>query len=354
MSRSVQIHIISGKIGSGKTTLLQNWLPPGACGILSPKINGKRVFQNIESGEQMAMENAAGTLETGRYRFDATSFVWAQDVVLNAWLRKPEWLIIDEIGPLEIRKNQGFHELLVKIFSEQSSSDTKILIVVRDFMVQEFCEKYGLQHAVILPETYFRTGSLHPLTGVVLCGGESSRMKQDKALIRYDELPQWKKVCNLLQPFCDKVVVSVNEHQWHTWANEEEGTFITDHPQFAGNGPLTGLLTVATQKPGRGLFVIAIDYPMLKMENLISLFNERTETAEAVCFLNGERMEPLISIIEKEALHKLTEYHKTGGNSVNRFLQSIHTIKVPADSGDFLTNINSREEFLNFNTDFEH
>lgn len=354
MSSSAPIHIISGKTGSGKTTLLQNWLPPGACGILSPKINGKRVFQDIESGEQIPMENAAGTLETGRYRFDASSFAWAQNVVLNAWLREPEWLIIDEIGPLEIRKDLGFHQLLLKIFSKQPPSRTKMLMVVRDSMVHEFCDKYGLQHAIILPETYFRTGRFLTLTGVVLCGGESSRMTQDKALMQYGKLPQWKKVRNLLQPFCEETVVSVNEQQWHAWAKDEDGTFITDAEHFAGNGPLTGLLTVAEQKTDRGLFIIAIDYPMLKMENLITLFNARTETAEAVCFLNSERMEPLISIIEKDALRKLTEYHRAGGNSVNRFLQSIHTIKAPADSGDFLININSREEFLNFNTDFEH
>jgi molybdopterin-guanine dinucleotide biosynthesis protein A len=346
------IFILSGGTGSGKTTNLLRWAENSVTisGFVSLKIDGQRFFQNLKSGEIRPMENKNSTLKVGKYVFDEKTFSWAADELYRQFDSDTEWLIIDEIGPLEVRKQQGFHELLLKILHENGTLKPKLLFVVRDALVDEFLDHYRITSCKILPLNFFKNNRSVPLKGLVLCGGESTRMKRDKALLQYDHAIQWKKVREMLSLFCDEVVVSVNGDQHRTWVKDEEGIFVVDRPQFKDNGPLTGILSVMESDPETGYFVAAIDYPLLKTEHLIELFNARRKEHEAVCYVNNNRTEPLISIFEKKAVRKLQEYFAEGGNSVSRFLKGIKTDKIEARNADFLLNVNSREEFLNFNS----
>ena len=268
------LFIFSDKIGAGKTTLLKEWAEnePKITGFLSFKIEGKRYFENLETGEEKPMEVENSDLQIGKFFFNPEVFLWAEKELFKQYHSNVEWLIIDEIGPLEIRKNQGFHDLILKLSQANTESKPKIIFVVRDFMVAEFIEKYQFANAKILAKNYFTTKKIKPkLIGIALCGGESSRMKTDKALLKYGNVPQWKNVQQLLQPFCKKVVISINQKQWQDWAKYESDQFIIDESKYAEHGPLTGVLSVIEKFPQSALLIVGTDFPYLKIENLIHL-----------------------------------------------------------------------------------
>lgn len=342
------IFIFSNKIAAGKTTTLKNWSEnnPEITGFLSVKIEGKRFFENLETGEKKPMEVENSDLQIGKYSFDANVFYWAEKELLKQYQSNPEWLIIDEIGPLEIRKRQGFHELILNLTQQNSDSKPKIIFVVRDFMVQEFIEKYQFSNAKILSKNFFTPQSIKSdLIGIALCGGESTRMKTDKALLNYGNQPQWEIVRNLLQPFCKKVVISINQKQWNDWANKEKDHFVIDEPKFVDHGPLTGVLSVVEKFPESALLIVGADFPFLKVENLIYLNNQRSDLHEAVCFKKEGFLQPLISIIEKEAGKKLVEYYKNGHDSLRKFLTEIETKEIEITDELFLENVNTESEF---------
>ena len=73
------IYILSGPIRSGKTTQLLNWSAgrKDVYGILTPEIEGKKVFLNTFSREQFKMEASAedaATITIGRYIFCQSAF----------------------------------------------------------------------------------------------------------------------------------------------------------------------------------------------------------------------------------------------------------------------------------------
>lgn len=346
------IFIFSDEIGIGKTTTLKEWVKHnvGITGFLSPLINGERHFQNIETGDTQPMETKNEGLEIGKHNFNPEVFEWAEIEIYRQFQSDKKWLVIDEIGPLEIRKEKGFHQLLLNLFKEYSAEKPNLLFVVRDFMVEEFIEKYELKNVHILPKNFFKNQELKPLKGLVLCGGESKRMESDKALLKYSNEMQWKKISRMLKPFCDEVAFSVNDAQGKNWALKEEGIFIIDEERFKNNGPLTGLLSANEKFPNAGFFVVGIDYPYLETLHLVTLFNAREENFDAVCFEKNGFTEPLISIIEENAAAKLQYFFKNGGNSINQFLNQINTKKVRVSNTDFLTNINHKEDFLKFNS----
>ncbi|KIA88045.1 NTP transferase domain-containing protein [Kaistella jeonii] len=349
-----KIYIFSDKIGSGKTTLLKNWFEnnESISGFLSPKVDGKRYFENLETGEKLLLEVEHSSLQIGKYSFDPEVFSWAESELLKQLNFEKDWLIIDEIGPLEIRKNIGFHDLILKIVADQSSIETKIVFVVRDFMVEEFIEKYNFQNPKILAKSFFISSKRKPnLFGITLCGGESKRMKTDKALLNYGNNLQWKKVSELLYSFCEEVVISINEKQWKNWAEKGSGKFIIDDEKFENHGPLSGILSVIEKYPDQGLMIVGTDFPFLKMEHLIQLNNERSPVDEAVCFKKDGFLQPLVSIIEKEAIVKLKKFFEDGNDSLRKFLGEIKAKEIKVEEGNFLNNINTEEDYLKLRND---
>ena len=146
-----RIFLLSGPIHTGKTTRLTEWLKnkDGVDGILQPVIDGTRHIKHISSGEIRSLQipsdsNKKNILIIGNYKFDNDVFTWARTKLLLAYNKHPEWLIIDEVGKLEISGNglePAVSEIL-KDFNDRKSIN--LVFVVRDYLVPDFLTKYCL------------------------------------------------------------------------------------------------------------------------------------------------------------------------------------------------------------------
>lgn len=139
--------ILTGPINSGKTTRLMEWCKNrnDVYGILTPKINGKRVFVDVATGEQFEMEaksNEENVLSIGKYIFSVEAFDRAKTIMKNASVNKNAFLVIDEVGPLEL-KGEGFNAELNNLLSTKGD-DLQLILVVRDTLLQEVIDFYGI------------------------------------------------------------------------------------------------------------------------------------------------------------------------------------------------------------------
>lgn len=123
-----KVILLTGEIQSGKTTALLNWIKRGTetAGILTPVENGKRCFLSfpgIIRFEMEAAEDETDTLTVGRFRFSATNFERAINI-LKEQLQQPQWkyMLIDEIGPLELKSKSGFWPVITKILQGKHNS----------------------------------------------------------------------------------------------------------------------------------------------------------------------------------------------------------------------------------------
>ena len=144
--------ILTAPIQSGKTTALCEWLKnrKDIRGILTPVINGKRFFKNIRTGDQFQMEAddvEEETLLVGRFRFSRHHFNKAIDVIRESIPAKG-WLIIDEIGPLEL-KGEGFSEVLKEAMAERNDN---ILLVVREGLTGQVIAYFDIGDAIIIDD----------------------------------------------------------------------------------------------------------------------------------------------------------------------------------------------------------
>jgi nucleoside-triphosphatase THEP1/uncharacterized membrane protein (DUF485 family) len=143
------VYILTGPIQTGKTTSLINWSKQGneVYGILTPVVDGKRVFMNVSTKEQWPME-ANGNEETvavGKFVFSKSGFEKAISTIHEA-IKKDGWLIIDEIGPLELR-GEGFAEIVKEALIQKKN---KTILVVREGLAEQVINSFGITDFYIL------------------------------------------------------------------------------------------------------------------------------------------------------------------------------------------------------------
>lgn len=146
------IFILCGSVHSGKTTRLIKWLKDknNVQGIISPIIDGKRYLINIISSERRKLEidsfsSQENVIKVGKYIFDKSVFEWACKIILDAINTNPDWLIIDEVGPLELQ-SEGLAKVVNKVLSCQNILvGTNLVLVVRDSLMTDFLNHYNLK-----------------------------------------------------------------------------------------------------------------------------------------------------------------------------------------------------------------
>jgi nucleoside-triphosphatase THEP1 len=143
-----KIFIMSGAVHTGKTTRLMQWsmAQKNIDGIFQPLVDEKRFIYHIASRTLKMLQTGQekDVTEIGKYKFSNETFLWARKMLQEASLKEPDWLLIDEIGPLEL-KGLGLEPAITEILSRRESLKTNILCVVRDSVLEKFIDNYGLK-----------------------------------------------------------------------------------------------------------------------------------------------------------------------------------------------------------------
>lgn len=161
-----------------------------------------------------------------------------------------------------------------------------------------------------------------------MAGGESRRMGQPKGLLNYHGMSQVHYLFNMAQSMQLQAFVSCREEQRLLFADLP---VLTDHPDFAGHGPISGLLTAFRAFEGNWL-LLGCDYPNLNPEAIKSLLNANKDTCDVVCFKHPESgiAEPLIALYGHSAGNQLMDFFKNGNDSLSRFITKSNTYFMDA------------------------
>ena len=155
--------------------------------------------------------------------------------------------------------------------------------------------------------------------GVVLCGGASRRMGEDKARLELDGRTLLEHALRTLSSVCPAVVLAVGERDRY----EELGVpRVLDREP--GLGPLAGLesaLAHLFQAGGELLCVLACDMPRANAEVFRALLTRIEATGADLCLARTEDgMEPLLGVYRRTALDPIRRALTRGDLA----LRSIH------------------------------
>jgi len=181
------------------------------------------------------------------------------------------------------------------------------------------------------------------LTGVVFCGGKSSRMGSDKGLLQKGKVTWAELAFQKLQWLGIKVIISVNETQQETYGNIfSNNVLMVDKPTSVFNfeGPLKGLLSVHEQLPERDLFILACDMTDISIPLLFKLkdtFITNRLKYDYFTYINQGDYEPMCAIYCSRKLHEIYKDaldHLLPAFSMKYILSNGQTLGIPIDKSE--------------------
>jgi molybdopterin-guanine dinucleotide biosynthesis protein A len=183
------------------------------------------------------------------------------------------------------------------------------------------------------------------LYGLIVCGGDSSRMGADKGLLQYYDLPQRYHLYHMLQPYCTKVFISCNSLQ--AQSIEAGYEYLVDATPYENIGPMAALLTAWDVYPKVSLLVIGCDYPFLQSADIKQLIAARSAEAQAVSFYNtaASMYQPLLAIYEQPLSEKVVHQFCRGKNSLRHTLLEAHATRVIPQDESILNSVDTIKEY---------
>ncbi len=175
--------------------------------------------------------------------------------------------------------------------------------------------------------------------GLVLVGGQSTRMGQDKSNLDYFGKPQKIVAKQLLESNNLETFYSVQN------ASEYDDEI---HDKFLNLGPFGGICSAFQKDPNAAWFVLATDVPFVNDQIIKLLLNQRNpgKIATAIKGKGKDFPEPLITIYEPKAYPILLQYLAQGYSCPRKALINSEVEIVEVDD-DFIRNVNTPVDFTN-------
>lgn len=185
--------------------------------------------------------------------------------------------------------------------------------------------------------------SLPPLHGLVLTGGASMRMGEDKALLDAGGEPQLQVTLRLLQKHVQPCFVSLRAGQRSEPLRSGMRQIVDG---IDGIGPAAGLLAAHAAHPQAAWLVVACDLPLLDDAALEGLIHARDGRHAAIGYRSGhdDLPEPLCTLWEPAALECLEQQVRAGRNGLRDALLQVDLLLLPAPSDGVLDNANTPQE----------
>jgi nucleoside-triphosphatase THEP1 len=151
-----RIIVFTGPVQSGKTTFLRRLFEDrkDVAGFLCPDVNGLRCFFDLKSKELLEFEvpqagDGLSVIHIGKFAFRSDTFANAKRMISQASDISSSFFIIDEIGKLEL-KGLGLEPELNIMLHDRNPNITTLILVVRDYLLDDVINRYSLQNAVVI------------------------------------------------------------------------------------------------------------------------------------------------------------------------------------------------------------
>jgi len=138
-------------------------------------------------------------------------------------------------------------------------------------------------------------------TGIILAGGESSRMNFiDKGLIEISGKPCVFHVIEALKPTVDSIIIISNNTDYEQFGYDVYPDY------YLKKGPMGGIFSGLSRSTTETNLFVACDMPMLSSE-VFSKILKQSDSAEVIVPIINNRYQPLCAIYKKSILNKVNQ-----------------------------------------------
>jgi len=168
---------------------------------------------------------------------------------------------------------------------------------------------------------------------LILAGGKSSRMGQDKALVLYQGIPMLQRVYQVAAACSQQVYVLTPWRERYQHILPRNCQYLSEtHP---GEGAMLGLKQGLTEITNHWVLLLACDLPLLNVEiiqNWIAQLEQVPPSIMAVVPKQSDYWEPMCAFYRPQIRDNLANFLQKGDRSFQTWLNSIPVKPLPVDS----------------------
>jgi molybdenum cofactor guanylyltransferase len=184
--------------------------------------------------------------------------------------------------------------------------------------------------------------SKNSISGIILSGGKSVRMGEDKAFIQVDGVPIISRIYDLFKELFQEVIIVTNQREFF---KNFDSKICQD--LIPDKGALGGLYTGLFFSSFQYSFCVACDMPFIK-KSLIQYLIKNIQDDDVVVPRTKDGFQPLHAIYSKSCLNPIKRIIDEGKYKIIDFYRMVRLRIV--EEHDFLSLDPFRESFINVNT----
>jgi len=197
-------------------------------------------------------------------------------------------------------------------------------------------------HRSVIEGSISKSGR-RPFTLILLAGGESRRMKRDKARLSIENRPLIQTLLDQIEGFFSEILISVSRGQRYDFLSYRH---VED--EVEGRGPLAGILSGLRAASHELCVVVACDIPYVDPIFLNRLIDEAGGFEIAVPRSEAGMFEPLLAVYKKSIIPAIEKILKSPNPQVLSLFDRCRTRFLDFSEITWLRNLNTPEEYEDY------
>lgn len=179
---------------------------------------------------------------------------------------------------------------------------------------------------------------MNKLTGIVLAGGLSTRMGQDKGLLQYKGRTLVEYSIEVMKTLCSEIIISSNNSDYKHFGYQ----LVSDiHQQ---TGPIGGLYAALSESKTDDTIICPCDMPYITGNIIKQILNEKSHNMAVVAKSKTEKIYPTLGYYNKSCLPIILQQIEQGNYKMQWLLKKLNAQSVVIDDAKSLLNFNSPED----------
>jgi molybdopterin-guanine dinucleotide biosynthesis protein A len=178
------------------------------------------------------------------------------------------------------------------------------------------------------------------LTGILLAGGKSKRMRQNKAFLKFRGRHLYEFPLEILQIYCDEILISTSDSAFR----ETNHILVSD--EFPEMGPMGGIYSCMKKARYNFSLVLPCDLPLLE-RHIIDIMLQNYMQFDITVVLNNDNLpEPIIGIYSRNLIPLMEKSLKSGKLKLQELLLNSNTLYIDLKNEGYVITAHS---FRNIN-----
>ena len=177
----------------------------------------------------------------------------------------------------------------------------------------------------------------------ILAGGKSSRMGENKALMKIGRERIIDKLTRELGGFSELIISAAKKGEY------EDLGFRMVYDEAKEIGPIEGIRSVLSAAKEEFVFICAADMPNITREFVLALSHFISSDNDCYVITDEEHIQPLCAIYRKSVLPVIEELIKEGKYRLRLIFDRVNTKYIPIEILNFssktVKNINTRDDY---------